>query len=149
MSGLNLYNGFQSNFTPLPFNAVAHNALIQPAYNRSVANSFYNGCRPSSRAALSHGFQIQGSYTWAHNIDDSPDPIDPGQGARTFPRNSRNLDQDRGNSDNDVRHVAVISYVWEVPLGKGKGYLSNGVVGRDFRRHTVLWSYNRADRASL
>ena len=132
VSGLNLYNGFQSNFTPLPFNAVAHNALIQPNYNRSVANSFYSGLQAKLTRRLTHGFQIQASYTWAHNIDDSPDPIDPGQGARTFPRNSRNLDQDRGNSDNDVRHVAVISYVWEVPLGRGKGYLSNGVVGRIF-----------------
>ncbi len=132
VSGINLYQGFQSNFTPLPFNAVAHNALIQPALNRSVANSFYTGLQAKLTRRLSHGFQIQGSYTWAHNIDDSPDPIDPAQGARTFPRNSRNLDQDRGNSDNDIRHVAVISYVWEVPLGKGKGYLNNGVVGRIF-----------------
>ena len=40
---------------------------------------------------MTHGFQIQGAYTWAHAIDDSPDPIDPAQGARTFPRNSRDL----------------------------------------------------------
>jgi carboxypeptidase family protein len=132
VSGINLYEGFQSNFTPLPFNAVAHNALIQPALNRSVANSLYHGLQVKLTRRLSHGFQIQGSYTWAHTIDDSPDPLDPASGARTFPRNSRNLEQDRGNSDNDIRHVAVISYVWEVPLGKGKGYLNNGVVGRIF-----------------
>jgi hypothetical protein len=132
VSGLNLYEGFQSNFTPLPFNAVAHNALIQPSYNRSVANSIYNGLQVKATRRLTHGLQLQGSYTYAHTIDDSPDPIDPAQGARTFPRNSRNLAQDRGNSDNDIRHIAVISYVWEVPLGKGKGYLNTGVAGRIF-----------------
>ena len=132
VSGINLYDGFQSNRSPLPFNAVAHNALIQPGYNRSVANSIYNGLQVKATRRLTHGLQLQGSYTWAHTIDDSPDPIDPAQGARTFPRNSRNLAQDRGNSDNDIRHVAVISYVWEVPLGKGKGYLNTGVAGRIF-----------------
>jgi hypothetical protein len=132
VSGINLYNGFQSNNFPLPFNAVAHNALIQPGYNRSVANSIYNGLQVKATRRLTHGLQLQGSYTWAHTIDDSPDPIDPAQGARTFPRNSRNLAQDRGNSDNDIRHVAVISYVWEVPLGKGKGYLNTGAAGRIF-----------------
>jgi carboxypeptidase family protein/TonB-dependent receptor-like protein len=132
VSGLNLYQGFQNNFSPLPFNAVAHNALIQPAFNRSVASSLYHALQVKLTRRLSHGFQVQGSYTWAHTIDDSPDPIDPAQGARTFPRNSRNLEQDRGNSDNDIRHVAVISYVWEVPLGRGKGYLNSGVVGRIF-----------------
>ena len=130
VTGLNLYEGFQTN--ALPFNAVAHNALIQPAYTRSVANSIYHALQLKVTRRVSHGFQVQGSYTWAHTIDDSPDPIDPGQGARTFPRNSRNLAQDRGNSDNDIRHVAVINYAWEFPLGKGKAYLSNGVVGRIF-----------------
>jgi len=132
VSGLNLYNGAQSFFTPMPFNAVAHNALIQPAYNRSVANSIYNALQAKITRRMTHGFQIQGSYTYAHAIDDSPDPIDPGQGARTFPRNSRDLGQDRSNSDNDVRHVGVINYSWEAPFGKGKPYLSSGVIGRIF-----------------
>jgi hypothetical protein len=60
------------------------------------------------------------------------DPLTPAIGARTFPRNSRNLAQSYGNSDNDTRHVGVINYIWEVPIGKGKGYLNNGVVGRLF-----------------
>jgi len=130
VTGLNLYEGFQNNV--LPFNAVTHNALIQPAYNRAVANSIYHALQLKVTRRLSHGFQVQGSYTYAHAIDDSPDPLNPAQGARTFPRNSRVLAQDRGNSDNDVRHVGVINYLWEVPLGKGKAYLSNGIVGRIF-----------------
>jgi len=43
---------------------------------------------------------------------------------------TRDLAQSYGNSDNDTRHVAVINYIWELPLGRGKGYLSNGVVGK-------------------
>jgi hypothetical protein len=130
VSGLNLYNGFENGV--LPFNAVAHNAVLQPSYNVSAGNSFYNALQAKFTRRLSHGVQVQAAYTWAHAIDDSSDPLAPAQGNRTFPRNSRDLHQDRGNSDNDIRHVAVINYVWELPFGNGKGYLNHGFSGRIF-----------------
>ena len=123
-----LYLGME--FGDLPFNAVAHNALFQPVYNRSVGNSLYNAFQTKFTHRLRHGLQTQFSYTYAHAIDDSGDPIDPASGNRSFPRNSRNLAGERGNSDNDIRHVATISYLWEVPLGSGKAYLNHGAVGK-------------------
>ncbi|MBV9572430.1 MAG: hypothetical protein JOY93_00125, partial [Acidobacteriales bacterium] len=45
-------------------------------------------------------------------------------------RNSLNLEQSYGNSDNDVRHVGVINYIWDLPFGRGRAHLSDGVVGR-------------------
>lgn len=134
VSGILLYEGGQgpNDFGALPFNAVANNALVQPFYQVSVANSIYNSLQLKVTHRLSHGLQLQGAYTWAHAIDDGADPLAPAAGNRTFPRNSRDLGQDRGNSDNDVRHVAVISYIWEVPLGRGKSYLSSGIAGKIF-----------------
>jgi len=131
VSGILLYEG-KDVYGILPFNAVANNALVQPFYQQSVGNSIYNSLQMKVTHRLSHGLQLQGSYTWAHAIDDSSDPLAPAQGNRTFPRDSRNLAQDRGNSDNDVRHIAVINYLWEVPLGRGKGYLNTGGLGRIF-----------------
>jgi hypothetical protein len=134
VSGILLYEGGQgpNDFGILPYNAVNNNALVQPNYTRSVVNSIYNSLQLKLTHRLSHGLQVQGSYTWAHGIDTGVDPIDPAAGNRTFPRNSRDLAQDRGNSDNDVRHVAVFNYIWEVPLGRGKAYLSNGALGKVF-----------------
>jgi hypothetical protein len=134
VSGILLYEGGQgpNDFGILPFNAVNNSAMVQPFYQVSVANSIYNSLQVKLTHRLSHGIQLQGSYTWAHAIDDGVDPLAPAAGNRTFPRNSRNLAQDRGNSDNDVRHVAVINYIWELPLGRGKAYLSNGVAGKIF-----------------
>jgi hypothetical protein len=131
VSGILLYEGADV-FGALPFNAVANNALVQPFYQQSVANSIYNSLQLKVTHRFIHGLQVQGSYTWSHAIDNSTDPLVPGQGNRTFPRNSLNLNQDRGNSDNDVRHIAVINYVWEIPLGRGKGYLNSGMLGRVF-----------------
>src|SRR5204863_5041879 len=119
-------------FGLLPFNAVANNAMVQPFYQVSVANAIYNSLQVKLTHRLSHGLQVQGAYTWAHAIDDGADPLVPAAGNRTFPRNSRDLGQDRGNSDNDVRHVAVISYIWEMPFGRGKTYLNSGVIGKVF-----------------
>jgi len=126
----NLYTGADNGF--LPFNAVAHNALAQPFLNVSVGNSIYHSLQAKITHRLSHGLQLQGSYTYAHAIDDSNDPIVPAQGNRSLPRNSRNLAEERGNSDNDVRHVGVIGYIWETPLGKGNRYLNSGLTGRIF-----------------
>jgi hypothetical protein len=134
VSGILLYEGGQgpNDFGILPFNAVHNNALVQPFYQVSVANSIYNSLQAKFTHRFSHGLQAQASYTWAHGIDDGADPLVPAAGNRTFPRNSRDLGQDRGNSDYDIRHVAVINYIWEMPFGRGKQFLSNGVIGKVF-----------------
>ncbi|MBS1850012.1 MAG: carboxypeptidase regulatory-like domain-containing protein [Acidobacteria bacterium] len=116
----------------LPFNAVEHNALYQPFYQVSNGNSIYHSMQVKVTKAMKHGFSIQGSYTWAHGIDDSSDPLAPAANNRTYPRNSRDLRQDRGNSDNDIRHIAVINYTWELPFGKGRSFINSGVLGKVF-----------------
>jgi hypothetical protein len=128
VSGSTLYNGGDSGF--LPYNAVAHNALAQLDYFRSVGNSSYNGLQLRITHPFGHGLEVQGSYTWSHALDDSSDPLVPALGNHTYPRNSRNLSQDWGNSDNDVRHIAVISYMWQLPMGRGQNYLNSGAVGK-------------------
>jgi len=37
---------------------------------------------------------------------------------------------DRGNSDHDIRHVAVINSIWDLPFGAGKNRWNQGVLGR-------------------
>lgn len=128
VSKTNLFDG--GDFGVLPFNAVAHNALFQPFFIRSIGNSNYNAMQLKVTRQMTSGLEFQGSYTWSHAIDDSGDPITPALGNRGFPRNSRNLAQERGNSDNDVRHVGVISYIWQMPIGRGRSYLNSGVMGK-------------------
>ncbi len=126
----NLFSGFDNGV--LPFNAIANNALVSPAYIRSVGNSNYNSLQLKVTRRMTHGLEVQGSYTYAHGIDDSGDPLVPGAGNRGFPRNSLDLAEERGNSDNDIRHVAVFNYIWAMPLGKGRSYLNQGALGRVF-----------------
>jgi len=121
-----------AEFGVLPFNAVRNNALIQPFFQNSVGNAIYNSLQAKFTHRLNHGVQLQAAYTWAHAIDDSNDSLSPALGNRSFPRNSRDLSEERGNSDNDIRQVAVINYLWELPFGKGKGFLNSGFTGKVF-----------------
>ena len=121
-----------SAFGDLPFNAVNNNASLQPDYQMDEFNSIYNGLQTKFTHRMSHGLQVQAAYTWSHALDNAVDPLTPAVGARTFPRNSRDLAQSYGNSDNDTRHVGVFNYVWELPVGRGKSYLNNGAVGKDY-----------------
>ena len=132
VSGTSLYIGATpaAGFNDLPFNAVTNNALLQPDYQINEFNSIYHGLQTKFTHRMSHGLQFQGAYTWSHALDNSVDPLGPAAGAHTFPRNSLNLAQNYGNSDNDTRHVAVLNYIWELPFGRGKSYLSNGVFGK-------------------
>jgi len=77
----------------------------------------------------------------------SSDPLVPTQGGQPFPRNSFDLNAERGNSDFDVRQRLAINYVWDLPVGRGHAHLSETVLGRSWRggrsrgsRHS-LWDY--------
>jgi outer membrane receptor protein involved in Fe transport len=128
VSGILLYEGAQDGI--LPFNAVNNNALVQPDYQIDEFNSIYHGLQTKFVHRMSHGLQFQAAYTWSHALDNSVDPLTPAEGARTFPRDSRDLAQSYGNSDNDIRHVLVLNYVWDLPFGRGKGYMNHGAIGR-------------------
>jgi hypothetical protein len=132
VASLNLYSGLENGV--LPFNAVAHNAIgrsgAAAALNTSDGNANYNAFQAKITKRFTHGFQMQGAYTWAHSIDDANDPIVSATGGVSFVRDPLNPALDRGNSDHDVRHVGVINSIWELPLGAGKTYWNQGVMGR-------------------
>ena len=126
---------FGGDIGVFPHNGVAHNAIgrgsvFPAALNLSGGGSNYNSLQAKVTKRLTHGIQIQGAYTWSHSIDDANDPIVPGAGGVSFARNPYNPGQDRGNSDHDIRHVGVISYIWELPFGKGKSFANEGILGR-------------------
>ena len=107
-----------------------NNAFFQAALNETTASSYYHGLQMSVTKRMSHGFQIQGAYTWSHSIDNASDPLVAASGNRTFPRNSNALFQERGNSDFDIRQRLVINYSWQLPFGKGQQFANSGFIGK-------------------
>jgi hypothetical protein len=119
-----------AEFGILPFNAVNNNAFDGFFLNTSQAKSSYHALQLNVTKRMSRGFSIQGAYTWSHAIDNASDPIDPASGNRSFPRDTFNLESERGNSDFDVRQRLVINWIWELPFGTGRSFATDGTVGK-------------------
>lgn len=127
---------FGQYYGALPFDATNNNAFNYngqypgSALFKSIGNSIYNGLQVNLQKRLSNGFQIQGAYTFSHAIDDVNDPLNPATGNFYFPHNSFDLKAERGNSDFDIRHRAVINFIYEPNIGRGRGHFTKGFTGR-------------------
>jgi len=128
VQGSNLYVGAEIGI--LPFDAVQNSAAFHANTSASLANSNSNALQTSLAKQFSHGMSFQANYTWAHAIDDASDGFRFQQGQFPFPGNSGALSRERGNSSFDVRNRFVFNYYAELPLGRGKSHLTNGMVGR-------------------
>ena len=74
---------------------------------------------------FSQGLQFLGSYTYAKSLDYGGSAASGG-GAVGNPQTVTNLAAGHGPSGFDVRHRAVISWVYELPFGPGRHWLANG-----------------------
>ena len=75
------------------------------------------------------GLQLLGSYTYGKSLDYGGSAAS-GAGAVGNPQTITNLAAGKGPSGFDVRHRAVISWVYELPWGPGRRWLdSGGVIG--------------------
>jgi hypothetical protein len=81
-----------------------------PLYS-SGASSNYHALQLSFSKRLSKGFLIDGNYTWAKNIEEGLTHQD-----------SYNLRADRALATIDIAHRFVISYLYELPFGKGRAF---------------------------
>jgi carboxypeptidase family protein len=119
----------------IPFDAVNNTAFYAGGgpgafLYKSIGTSIYNGMQVNLQQQFAHGFQLQFAYTYSHAIDNVNDPLVPGMGNGNLPRNSFDLQAERGNSDFDIRHRAVINFIYEPNIGRGRGHLNEGFAGR-------------------
>lgn len=98
-------------------------------------SSTYHGLNVEGIKRLSHGFQIQGSYTFSKSIDTSSSGIAGdtfGNSVSSLPTFDPRLR--RGLSDFDVRHILAINAIWIIPspsswVGAAKWFASGWQLG--------------------
>ncbi|MCS6952252.1 MAG: TonB-dependent receptor, partial [Bryobacteraceae bacterium] len=116
---------------------VALGQLLRPfPHHTSVAigapanrNSIYHSLQVKSEKRFSQGGSVLLAYTWAKLISDTDTLtgwLEPGGGFAA--QNNNNLRLERSLANYDVRHRLVISYVLDLPFGKGQRFAS-GVTG--------------------
>jgi hypothetical protein len=110
------------------------------------ANSNYSSLQVTVSKRFSQGVQFQSAYTYGHCLDNA-------SGLRSNVRFS-NTGADRGNCEFDIRQRYVVSYIWELPFGKGlKGVsgklLSGWQVGgvTQFQTGTPFNIFDSTDRS--
>jgi hypothetical protein len=123
-----LYFGQEAGF--LPFDAVNNNAFGHAFTDQTTGKSWYDGLQLQATEQALRSLRIQGSYTYAHALDDSSDPLFPTVNNGSFPVDSYALSREKGNSGFDTRHRGVINFVYQPNLGRGKDHWAEGIVGR-------------------
>ncbi|HUY12090.1 MAG TPA: TonB-dependent receptor [Terriglobia bacterium] len=84
-----------------------------------AGNSFYDALETQITKRMSHGFQLQGSFTWGKSIDTGSAT----QAGDQFTNSISslpwyNLALDRGVSDFNVGRTLVVNGIWDIPAPK-------------------------------
>jgi hypothetical protein len=103
-----------------------------PAY--SAINSYlpldrsnYNSLIFQIERRFHNGFSFLGAYTWSHSLDYGGQVADSNE---IPPQNPDNYTANYGNSNFDVRQRLSVSYIYELPFGRGKTWLTQPGVAR-------------------
>jgi len=127
---------------PLAQPRVAYGQLLRPfpQYNGvsmsypTNRNSIYHSAQVNLQKRFGRGGSIVGAYTWSKLISDTDTItgwLEPGGGAGNV-QNNYNLRAERSLALYDTPHRAVISYIVDLPFGKGQpiGRDASGVLDR-------------------
>jgi hypothetical protein len=88
-------------------------------------NSIYHSLQTKVDKRFSKGHMFLLSHTWAKAIDDSDSTqLSTTSGTGNL-QDQRNLRAERSRSFQDVRHRLVLSYLYELPFGRGRSLLTN------------------------
>ena len=120
---------YPSNFpagiagTPVPAGTYYNPTSTKP--NAGIANTWtyfsegnmhYHGLQVDLNHRFEHGFSVRGVYTFAKTIDDGSSPNATTSGNEpALVSNPFNLRADRGLANFDVRHAAVINFLYQLP----------------------------------
>ncbi len=131
----NINAGFPgSGTTGLPYNTPFYdNRTVSTDMWDGYLNSSYNSLQVAFNRSFSSGLMLKGAYTWSHAIDqadddgwDGTDNAFDGHGWDWAPMFGRN----RATAGFNQGQVFQLGWVYQLPIGTGKKYLSNGTVAK-------------------
>jgi len=109
--------GIYPNISPTPISGVFFN------FEDSVAFSNFNALAVRANKRLQNGISLQATYTYSHSIDDASSV---GAGSAIVAQNWQNILAEESNSSFDIRNQVKGSFLYELPFGPDKHYLSSG-----------------------
>ena len=113
----------------VPYLGYSSSGLQGTAYD-AIAN--YNSLQVTIRKQYSHGLTLQGAYTW------SKDMTSLSWDGQTNVNNASNTGQQYGPAGFSRPQRLVVTYSYELPLGKHQGVLDKLTSGWTFSGNTIL-----------
>lgn len=93
---------------------------------QNPGHSSYDAMLVSLARQFQNGLSLQVSYTWAKNITDADSLLPNTNPGDPQEQNPADLRQEKSISIQDIPQTLVMSYLYDLPFGKGKPFLSNG-----------------------
>lgn len=98
-------------------------------YTNSIGYGNYHGLEATLTRQFANGLSLRAAYTYSRSLDNTPEELENNSGGAP---NGRNYAAWYGLSDFDIPHRVAVSYVYELPFGKGKAMLNHGVASYIF-----------------
>ena len=121
------FRNINAPFTPHP--TIRWQARkIRPQFNavnlhENAVHANYNSWTVKAERRFAQGLTFLSSFTWAHNIDNGNEFLN---GASSGAASPYDISRERASADLDRRLGYVLSFVYELPFGKGKPWLQSG-----------------------
>jgi len=147
------YNGSKGNhldITSAP-RATLQNRNTNPTnqvftYDQAGAFSKFSAGTVRVNKRLSNGVSLGANYQYSHSIDDAA--AVNGTSPRVA-QNWQDLQAEEGNSSFDVRHTVSGSYLYELPFGKDKFWVTTGLASHLLEGFSVSGTFTFATGAPL
>lgn len=108
--------------SPLKCALTGQHAFLEYATNDG--NTDYNGLELSLRRRMSKDLSFALNYTYSHGLANFGDNLTAG----ALPQNAYNYSAEMSNSILDIRQRFVSNFIYNLPIGQGKRFLSSGDV---------------------
>ena len=105
-------------------NTVTTPDAVAFTYQSSDAESTFNALTINVQKRLQKGIAVTAKYQYAHSIDDASSF--GGASTTSTIQNDDDLHAERANSSFDVRHSLTGTWVYELPVGPNRTFLSRG-----------------------
>ena len=108
-------------------------------YEQAAGYSRFNAGTLSLQKRLSGGLAMGAFYKYAHSIDNSV----------SMAQNWQDLNAEEASSSGDVRHAVNGNYLYELPFGKDKLWVTNGVASHVLEGFSVSGTFQFATGTPL
>jgi len=115
-------------------------------YEQSGGFSRFNAGTLRLNKRLSSGIALGANYQYSHSIDNAGSV---GGTSTVVAQDWQDLRAEEGNSSFDVRHKVSGTYLYELPFGKDKHWLTSGTAAHIFEGFSVSGSYTFATGTPL